>query len=154
MKNRDLFMIGAGVAAIGAAWYIARQGFTSISDVAASLKRNLTSAAGNVAAGLNPASQDNYVNQVVNDAISAAAGRDTSLGSLAADIVPSAAERQVNAPGFWINAPKAGPLSNLTPMLEGEFGAQPYDVTGFVGNYPADPNEPAIFYRSMKRTVH
>jgi hypothetical protein len=153
VKNTDLAYIGAGVAAIGVLYALGKAGFVSLGDALASAQRTVGNAAKSIADTLNPVSPTNAAASGTSWALSQITGRDVTAGTLAADYLQPGAEKQINAPGFWTNPGRAGLLSNLTPMQDGEFGAVPYDVTGFVGNYPADPSQPAIFYRSMKRTA-
>ena len=99
MKRTDYLMIGAGLGLVGLAYWWSRAGFESIGDAAASARRTL-------AEKLSPTSPDNLAYQGANAVTSALAGRPTTVGSAIADVMPSAAEKQVNAPGFWISPGK------------------------------------------------
>lgn len=103
MKRTDWLLIGGGAVLAGAVVWYTRQGFVSLGDALASARRQLGQAASVAADKLNPASPGNAVYTAASAAASAAAGRDTSPGSLLADIAPSEAERELNKPGFWIN---------------------------------------------------
>lgn len=122
MKRTDTLMIGAGLGLVGLAYWWTRSGFVSIADAATSARRTL-------AEKLSPTSPDNLAYQGANAVATAMAGRPTTVGSAVADVLPSAAEKQVNAPGFWISP--------------GKF-KQPIGATGDPFAY-VDANHPAAF---------
>jgi hypothetical protein len=62
---------------------------------------------------LNPASEENIVNQAVGAGVSAVAGRDTTLGGEIADLV-----FKIRHPLFDINAPTAEKVKPTMPAWE------------------------------------
>jgi hypothetical protein len=130
MKRSDYLLIGAGVGLVGLAYYWSRSGFVSIADAAASARRTL-------AEKLSPTSNDNLAYQGANAVASAVAGRPTTVGSVAADVLPSAAEKQVNAPGFWISPGKwkqpivatGDPFAYVDTYHPAPFDAPPFLLT-------------------------
>lgn len=134
-----------------AAWTVYRKA-AGIGPAVGELVQGAKAAAWSLADYINPASSGNVAARAADAAASTLAGRPTSIGSLAADVFPSAAEQQVNAPGFWINEGRPT-LANLRPLDEYEFSA-PFEPPGFVGTLPPDPERPAIIYRNPRRTLH
>ena len=144
--------LAALAGAAGVAFWVYRSGWVSIADAAASAQRTFGNAARTVADAVNPVSQDNIAAQAANAVATAAAGRPASLGTLAADLMPSAAEKIVESPGFWVNpGRRASPsLFNFWDSTEGNpepFTPPPH----IVDELPPVNLGPAIFYRTGKR---
>jgi hypothetical protein len=147
LKNIDftgmayLTVIGlAGLVAYGI--YRQAQGAgTAAADAVSNAVDALNKAAATVGTAVNPADPGNLINTAVTGAVSGMAGRDTSVGSLIADVFPSSAEINAN----FSMQPDQGWVSGYDLA----FPAPP-----FVGNIPEDPEQPAIFYRPISRTLH
>lgn len=149
------YLTALGLAAAVA--FVVYRKSASIGAAASEVANTVKAGAARVLDAVNPASQGNVANTSANAVASSITGRETSIGSLFADWWPSAAERTVNAPGFWNGTPSyldpvSAPYSGFDDWT-GDFagGNVPPAGGGYVGTLPKDESKPAIIYRAPRR---